>query len=183
MRKLLMALATVLSSVWFAPVTFVVGSGLVTASLCPLQHCQKTYTPADVASFNYAETTAKDSHEREQEFWSGKNQGLFPIAVRLPSENNEITILQLRQWSAAKLAEPGASLMLPVKNNQGSDAITVHPGVTILSNTPTSQSISVSGFHEVAALLSTSGYFEYKTDGEVVIPISSRIVLIGLFHF
>jgi len=176
MRKFLVVLAAILSSGWFIPVAFIAGTQLVSVSLCPLQHCQKTYTQADVASFNYAETTAKDA-ESKQKFWYGRNERVFPIAVFLPSENDEIIIIKLMDWSATKLEEPSASLMLPVKN---SDTATTQAGISVISHTPISQTISVNGSHEVGPFFSTSGNFEYKTDGKTIIPIKSRIVFIGL---
>jgi hypothetical protein len=180
MRKFLILLAAILSSAWLMPVTFTAGVMLHTASLCALQSCQKTYGPADAARFNCVETGSENPGQCRERFLPGEsNEAFFPVAASLPSENNKITVVPLRDWPAAKRKNPDASLLLPLKTG---DRVTDGSAtISVVAASPASQTISLFDSHEAAALLWIEGDFTYRVEGETLIPISSRITRRDLF--
>jgi hypothetical protein len=116
---------------------------------------------------------ANNEYQCRRKFLSEKNS-VFPVAVRLPSEGNKITIMQLWLWPVTKLKSPDASLMLPVANNQ--DKHFLDGKIYVISDTPTSQTISVHGNYEASAFVHITGNFKYETNGETIAPVSSKII-------
>jgi len=178
MREFLLGLTVVLSSGWFTPVTFFMGIGLGMEAICLQQHCRRTYTPQDIAAFN---CTASDLREcadyyakrrKDPESLKIPPYGLR-LAVALPAQGNRVDIVEIDNWFHLKNEEPSATLLLPVTAGRGGDSS--HPGYhfSVISNTPTSQTVSVSYLDNVAS------DFTYETDGTTIRPISSKVTNAG----
>ena len=176
MRKLLMALAAVLSSVWFAPVTFFAGVQLGMEAICLQQHCRRTYGPQDVPAFN---CTASDPRTCKDFFYDRRpNNPESPntpprwlaVAVALPLEGRRVTVIDLDDWPAMKIKSPSASLMLPMMEGSFENG----SRFSVLSSTPTSQIVSVHSYHD-----DPMSEFKYETDGTTIRPMSSKVMSVG----
>jgi len=156
------------------PVTFGMSYWLITASLCSLYRCERTYTPADIPRFNCTQT--RDG-ECEEKYISERGNDmnphyLLPVVIYFPSNNEgrKFDIRTLKSWPDIKFKNPDASLMLPVKNSENTPA-------TIVSSTPTSQTILARGVGDFHV-----SNFTYQTDGVTIIPIKSKLLRdFGLF--
>jgi len=181
MKKLLLILAAILSSWGFAPITFLAGgvlgiSRIVPEALCDMRgECKKTYTAADMPAFNCIEPQPKDGHRSfpcRENF--GFGIGRFQVAVYRPSDGRVYQV-PLWYWTDEKLKDPATSLMLPTKNNT-SDNTKYSSAISVISSTPTSQTISISSRYETGGLSSVYIDFMYETDGATIKPISSKIM-------